>query len=78
MSSFQLGMFEDDDYSLRIKRAGLKVVCAEDVFIHHFGGASFSRMGSQKYQRIFEENRNKFERKWGMSWKPHKYRNGIV
>ena len=75
---FSVGMFEDDDYSLRIKRAGLKVVCAEDVFIHHFGGASFSRMGSQKYQRIFEENRNKFERKWGMSWKPHKYRNGIV
>ena len=38
---FSVGMFEDDDYSLRIKRAGLKVVCAEDVFIHHFGGASF-------------------------------------
>lgn len=68
---FRVGMFEDDDYALRVRNAGLRVVCAEDVFVHHFGQSSFSKMGEDAYQRLFDANRALFERKWGVTWNPH-------
>jgi GT2 family glycosyltransferase len=74
---FSVGMFEDDDYSLRARKAGMKVICAEDVFIHHFGRASFDRLAAAEYQRIFEENRKRYENKWGIKWIPHRYREGV-
>ena len=37
-------MFEDDDYSLRLRKAGLRVVCAADAFVHHFGRAAFDKL----------------------------------
>ena len=40
--NFTVGMFEDDDYSLRAHRAGYRAVTAEDCFVHHFGRGSFS------------------------------------
>lgn len=74
---FSVGMFEDDDYSLRVRRAGYRVLCAEDIFVHHWGGASFKKLDQKEYLRIFNENRAKFEDKWGIEWKPHKYRAGV-
>lgn len=66
---FGIGLFEDDDFSLRVKGAGYKLICAEDVFIHHFLNASFKLLSKQKYQEIFWENLRKFEQKWGIKWK---------
>lgn len=71
---YSVGMFEDDDYALRVKNAGLKVICTEDVFIHHFGGASFGKLHSDEYQSVFNDNKNKYEVKWGIKWQPHRYR----
>jgi GT2 family glycosyltransferase/glycosyltransferase involved in cell wall biosynthesis len=68
---FGIGMFEDDDFSRRVRAARGRVVCAEDVFIHHWGRASFGAMDEEKYRRLFEENRAKFEEKWGEAWRPH-------
>ena len=65
---FEVGMFEDDDFSHRVQLKGYRVVCARDVFVHHFGLASFSRLGYKKYLRIFEKNKKKFEEKWGIGW----------
>jgi len=71
---FGIGMFEDDDYAMRIKRKGYRIVCAEDVFVHHWGRASFSQLSDEAYLKLFDENRRKFEKKWGLIWKPHQSR----
>lgn len=69
---FGIGMFEDDDYSLRVHKKGYRVVCALDVFIHHFGQASFGKLHEDgSYYRLFDENRRKYELKWQVEWKQH-------
>jgi hypothetical protein len=63
---YQLGLFEDDDYCLRVKTAGFRMVVASQCFIHHFGQAS---MGSaDHYAGLFRANRARYERKWGITW----------
>jgi polysaccharide pyruvyl transferase CsaB len=74
---YEIGMFEDDDLSLRIRQAGLGVFAAEDCFIHHFGQGSFSKLASETYNRIFEENRRRFEEKWKQPWAAHCTRPGV-
>ena len=71
---YQVGMFEDDDLALKIRKAGLTLMCAEGVFIHHFHGISFKQFEDQELQRIFHENKRKFEQKWGVTWQPHQNR----
>jgi len=66
---FGIGMFEDDDYAIRMRRAGYRLLCVDDVFIHHKGRASFSLLDSNSYDRAFAENRNRFEAKWNTEWK---------
>jgi GT2 family glycosyltransferase/glycosyltransferase involved in cell wall biosynthesis len=69
---FGVGMFEDDDYSMRVRAAGLRVICAADVFVHHFGQAAFGKLiRSGEYNAIFDQNRRLYEAKWGLEWKPH-------
>ena len=73
---FRMGMFEDDDYAVRARNAGYRVVCAEDVYVHHFGRSSFGKMSEEAHDKIFAANRALFEAKWGVTWSPHKYREG--
>lgn len=74
---FKIGMFEDDDFSLKIRESGLKIVCAEDCFVHHFGRGAFGRLSQSKYQAVFERNLRRFEQKWERAWQPHTYRDGL-
>lgn len=67
------GYFEDDDYCRRIDQLGLKIACAEDVFIHHHLSASFNQIPDQDKQALFEKNKTYYESKWG-KWDPHEYR----
>jgi GT2 family glycosyltransferase len=71
---FNVGMYEDDDFSLRMRQKGYRIICAEDVYIHHWGSASFSQLAAERYQRLHVENRQKFEEKWGTRWQPHRQR----
>jgi GT2 family glycosyltransferase len=66
-----VGTFEDD-YTMRVRRAGNRVVCAEDAVVHHIGRASL--VDDEHYARIFDENRAKFEAKWQQAWVPHRAR----
>lgn len=69
---FGIGMFEDDDYSVRLRQAGYRIICAADVFVHHFGQAAFGKLiRSGDYDRIFEENQRLYEAKWQIAWQPH-------
>jgi GT2 family glycosyltransferase/SAM-dependent methyltransferase len=74
---FQIGMFEDDDFSVRIRKAGYRIVTAEDCFIHHFGNGSFGKLKSEDSRRIFEQNKKRFESKWNAVWLGHKTRPGV-
>jgi Predicted glycosyltransferases len=65
---FGLGMFEDDDYSFRIKSQGYQIACAEDVFIHHHGSASFRKLNSDQYYKLFLKNKEIYEKKWNIIW----------
>jgi glycosyltransferase involved in cell wall biosynthesis len=70
---FGAGMFEDDDYVRRVHLDGRIVVCAEDVVVHHFGGATLGRLVEYgAYGPLFHENRRRFEEKWGVVWQPRR------
>jgi GT2 family glycosyltransferase/glycosyltransferase involved in cell wall biosynthesis len=71
---FGIGMFEDDDYSHRARLARLRVICAEDVYVHHYGQASFAKLSAATYEALWNENQAYFETKWGMPWQPHEVR----
>ena len=68
--AFGRGLFEDDDYSARLRAAGYRLVCAEDVLVHHLGEASFGRLVADgTYGALFDENRRRFESKWRREWR---------
>ncbi len=62
---FGIGMFEDGDYCRRVQQRALRILCARDAFVHHWQMASFRRLGEDAYLRLFEENRRRFQEKWG-------------
>ncbi|HIE4032816.1 TPA: glycosyltransferase [Pseudomonas aeruginosa] len=68
------GFFEDDDYCRRVESIGKRVVCADDVFIHHHLSASFNKLKDSERQELFRKNKEIYEKKWG-PWVPHSYRN---
>ena len=70
---FGRGFFEDDDYCRRIEQLGLRVVCAEDVFVHHHLSASFDKLKGDEKQELMNRNKAIYEKKWG-AWLPHAYR----
>ena len=70
---FGKGLFEDDDYCMRIRKQGLRILVADDAYVHHWGGSS-TKWESIEYRKLLEKNRKKFEDKWKIKWTPHKYR----
>jgi GT2 family glycosyltransferase len=69
---FGPGLFEDDDYAMRARAAGFRCVCAEHVFVHHFGEATFGPLAAAGvYGGLFAENRARFEKKWNVKWQSH-------
>lgn len=63
---FTPGHYEDDDYSLRIRRAGYRLMLCNDTFIHHYGSVSF-KDDEQAHKEIGKKNAAKFEEKWGFN-----------
>jgi GT2 family glycosyltransferase len=65
---FGIGMFEDDDYCIRAKKAGFSLAVVEDCFVYHKGSVSFKKLSSSDYIEIFNKNRNYFFEKHGILW----------
>ena len=60
------GGYEDDDYCKRIRDAGNQILIAEDVFIYHKSGVSFSKSKSPDSNLAFlmQQGRRRLLRKW--------------
>jgi GT2 family glycosyltransferase/predicted Zn-dependent protease len=61
---FGIGFFEDDDLGLRVRRAGHKLLIAQDVFVHHFGSRTFAALGIDTDKQL-RDNFAQFKDKWG-------------
>ncbi|MGE0529158.1 MAG: glycosyltransferase, partial [Bdellovibrionales bacterium] len=61
---FGLGFFEDDDWCVRVRNAGYKLVLAENVFIHHHGSRTIRTLFTNPFQQL-RENLQIFQNKWG-------------
>jgi hypothetical protein len=69
---YEIGLLEDDDYSERARRAGYRVLCADDVFVHHYSEASFGKLvPTGKYAEILQDNKRRYAEKWGAPWRPY-------
>ncbi|HEX7057453.1 MAG TPA: glycosyltransferase family 2 protein [Bacilli bacterium] len=61
---FELGNCEDDDYGLRARICGLKLMIAGDTFIHHAGSATVKSLGEQ-FAEAYRHNLDYYSAKWG-------------
>jgi len=62
---FGAGYYEDTDFSLQVKQAGLKMMFTEDIFVYHQAGKSFSRKGQRYVKKLMHANKKKLRRKYG-------------
>ncbi len=58
------GFFDDDDLCFRAREAGLKLLIAPDVYIHHFGSQTFKGLGLDTRDQLLR-NFEIFQEKWG-------------
>jgi tetratricopeptide (TPR) repeat protein len=65
--SFGIGNFEDDDYCLRVRKAGYRVCIAEDCFVFHYGSRTFSGLGfdNDAFNALIARNEETLNQKWG-------------
>jgi len=61
---FTPGNYEDDDYSVRLRESGYKLLLCHDTFIHHYGSVSWKE-DTTGYSELLSENELKFKNKWG-------------
>lgn len=62
------GGFEDDDYCLRARKAGYHIHLARDVYIHHWGSASFGQLQYEYFSARAQRNKEYLEKKHGIVW----------
>ena len=69
---YETGLLEDDDLAMSVRAAGYRTVCTDDVFVHHFGEASFGKLFEDgRYMELLRTNQRRFEEKWGEAWQPY-------
>jgi len=76
--AYGIGMFEDDDFAVRMRAKGYRVACAEDAYVHHVGQGAFRKLSPEAYDALWKKNQAYFEKKFGMAWKAHAPREGVA
>lgn len=66
--TFFPGGFEDDDYCLRARAAGFSIYLARDVYIHHWGSASFGKLQYEYFSARASKNMAYLEQKHDIRW----------
>ncbi|MHC4512903.1 MAG: glycosyltransferase [Planctomycetota bacterium] len=61
--SFGLGNYEDDDFCLRARLLGYRLVIVRDAFLHHHGHRTFDALGVD-YKAAMHEQAVLFDHKW--------------
>jgi GT2 family glycosyltransferase/glycosyltransferase involved in cell wall biosynthesis len=67
--TFFPGGYEDDDYCLRARAAGKRIVLARDVYLHHWGSGSFGALAFERFNAHAAKNRAHLEAKHGLRWR---------
>ena len=62
---FEMGYFEDEDYIMKLKEAGIEMSCRANINIVTQGGATMYHLPDRA--EIYARNQRKFEEKWGVS-----------
>ncbi|MFC5528505.1 glycosyltransferase family 2 protein [Cohnella yongneupensis] len=60
---FEIGNYEDNDYSVRVQLLGKKLMIADDSFIHHIGSVSIKAVGDRMV-KVNNQNEAFYNRKW--------------
>jgi GT2 family glycosyltransferase/glycosyltransferase involved in cell wall biosynthesis len=76
--AYGVGMFEDDDFAVRMRAKGYRVACAEDAYVHHVGQGAFRKLSPEAYDQLWKKNQAYFEKKFGVEWKAHVPREGVA
>ncbi len=63
--SYEVARYEDQDLCMRARQAGLRLVVADDIYVHHSGGDSFKKNGMD-VNAAAEANRGRFIDRWGL------------
>jgi GT2 family glycosyltransferase len=67
---YEIGMFEDDDLSMTLRKRGFRLAVALDSYVHHVGQATLGQLDDADYLAIWEANKKRFEDKWEVVWRP--------
>jgi GT2 family glycosyltransferase len=76
--AYGIGMFEDDDFAVRMRQKGYRVACAEDAYVHHVGQGAFRKLSPEDYNALWKKNQAYFEKKFGVAWSKHTPREGVA
>ncbi|QWU15251.1 Glycosyltransferase, GT2 family [Paenibacillus sophorae] len=60
------GHYEDDDYCMRARLHGYRLLIAGDCLVHHEGSASFKEVYRSGWGELIERNRRLYIEKWGI------------
>lgn len=85
---FTPGNCEDDDYCLRLIKAGYTPLLCKDTFIHHYGGASFGKKCSgdvaertaavEKHKALIDQNVKILTDKWQLGENYREYNSPLL
>lgn len=65
----EINVFQEEDYAIRVRNMGYRVVCAPDVFVHNSGRSAIGHLThAGLHGDQFQNVRRSFEEKWAVGW----------